>query len=332
MDAFRSWSITPLRWVMLTEEGSIFQPLVAVIGPTAVGKTTTALALARTLNGEIVSADSRLLYRGMDIGTAKPSPQELAAVPHHLIDVTVPDMPWTMARYLAEAETVIAGIHQRGRLPLLVGGTGQYVTAVLEGWDPPPAGSKQIRARLQAFVDEHGSEALHARLAESDPVSAGAIDHRNIRRVIRALEICELTGQPASTQKKKTPRPYHILKIGLIRPREELYARIDARIDDMLDQGLIAEVKALLKMGYEPSLPALSAIGYKQIVQALHDEMTMPEAVASIRKQTRQFVRRQRNWWKPDDPSIRWFRMTEGVEEEIIDLVREWLSKGHVSA
>jgi len=301
-------------------------PLVAIIGPTAVGKTQTAIGVAEALQGEIVSADSRLLYRGMDIGTAKPSSEERERVPHHLIDVTTPDRPWTMARYLAEAQRTIKAVHQRGSLPILVGGTGQYVQAVLEGWDPPPAGSENIRARWRAYLEKEGSEALHARLGELDPESAAKIDHRNVRRVIRALEICELTGEPANSQKKKSPPPYSVLKIGLIRPRSELYARIDVRIDGMLERGLVDEVKGLLEEGYSPELPALSAIGYRQVIDALQGECTMEQAIASVRKLTRQFVRRQANWWKPDDPSIRWHTVDEGVVDAVLNSVSAWLS------
>lgn len=299
-------------------------PVLAILGPTAVGKTATALDLAQELGGEIVSADSRLLYMGMDVGTAKPSREELAQVPHHLIDVTTPDNPWTMARYIDEARSAIRQIHSRGRLPMIVGGTGQYVQALLEGWDPPPKGDESIRETYRRVVDREGSLALHRLLAEKDPVSAEKIDYRNVRRVIRALEIVDLTGHPASSQKKKAPPPYRTKKIGLIRPRGELYARIDARIDQMLEDGLVAEVQALLDAGYDADLPALSAIGYRQIITALQGQASMDEAVARIRKLTRQFVRRQANWWKPDDPSIHWFQMTPGVVADILAAVRVW--------
>jgi len=299
-------------------------PVLVILGPTAVGKTETALALAHSLQGEIVSADSRLLYIGMDIGTAKPSREEQARIPHHLIDVTTPDQPWTMVRYIRAAGEAIERIHARGRLPMIVGGTGQYVQALLEGWDPPPKGSELIRSTYRQKAQEQGAQALHDLLAARDPDSANKIDHRNVRRVIRALEIMDLTGEPASSQKKKTPPPYRTMKIGLIRPREELYARIDARIDRMLSEGLVAEVQALLDAGYSPDLPAMSAIGYRQIIAALQGDMCLEEAVARIRKLTRQFVRRQANWWKPDDPGINWFRATPDVTADILAAVQVW--------
>ena len=303
-------------------------PVVAILGPTAVGKTEIAIEVARALNGEIVSADSRLLYKGMDIGTAKPDSDVLKRIPHHLIDVTTPDNPWTMARYIAEARHAIEDIHRRGRLPLIAGGTGQYVQALLEGWDPPPAADDtSLRERLKLYAEEHGPQALHRQLSEIDPESADHIDYRNVRRVIRALEIYALTGAPASTQKKKSPPPYRCLKVGLIRPRAELYARIDARIESMFAGGLVDEVKTLLARGYNPALPALSAIGYRQVIDALEGKISMDEAMAAIRKLTRQFVRRQANWWKPDDASIHWFVMEQGVLDSIKTSIQTWLKQ-----
>ncbi|MBN2556039.1 MAG: tRNA (adenosine(37)-N6)-dimethylallyltransferase MiaA [Anaerolineales bacterium] len=303
-------------------------PVVAILGPTAVGKTEAAIAVARALNGEIVSADSRLLYKGMDIGTAKPDSAVLKRIPHHLIDVTTPDNPWTMARYIEEARRAIQDIRRRGRLPLIAGGTGQYVQALLEGWEPPPAADDcMLRERFKSYVEEHGSQALHQQLSEIDPESAHRIDYRNVRRVIRALEIFELTGAPASSQKKKSPPPYRCLKVGLIRPRAELYARIDVRIESMFADGLVDEVKSLLARGYDPALPAFSAIGYRQVIDALEGKISMDEAMAAIRKLTRQFVRRQANWWKPDDASIRWFVMEQGVLDAIKFSIETWLEQ-----
>jgi tRNA dimethylallyltransferase len=189
----------------VTQEDS----LVAIIGPTAVGKTEISISLAERLGGEIVSADSRLLYRGMDIGTDKPSKEVRARVPHHMIDVTDPDQPWSLAIYRREAIDVIDAIHQRDRLPILVGGTGQYVTALLEGWVPPPkSGDPSLRRRLEKYAEEHGSTALHKKLNEVDPLSAVKIDHRNVRRVVRALEIYHITGFPPSQQRTSQPPPY----------------------------------------------------------------------------------------------------------------------------
>jgi tRNA dimethylallyltransferase len=283
-------------------------PLWVIVGPTAVGKTAFAIELAEAAGGEIVSADSRLLYRGMDIGTAKPSPQELARVPHHLIDVTSPDQPWPLPQYQAAALAAIRDIQARGRQPLLVGGTGQYIRAVVEGWDIPPGDpGGQVRAALEADLAREGVGALAARLREADPASAEKVDLRNPRRVVRALEVALTTGGSFVAQRRKTAPSFASRQIGLTRPRPELYARIDARVEAMLAAGLVAEVEALRAQGFGWDLPAMSALGYRQIGQFLRGECSLAEAVQRIKRDTRVFVRRQANWFKPDDPAIRWF-------------------------
>lgn len=306
-----------------------YPPVVAILGPTAVGKTTLSLILAERLGGEIISADSRLIYRGMDIGTAKPTPEQRARIPHHLIDVTEVDNPWSLAVFRAAALEAIAAIHARGRLPLLVGGTGQYITAILEGWSPPalPADAS-LRSELEAYAETHGSEALHRRLAEIDPDSAARIDRRNVRRVVRALEVARLTGQPASRLRTKAAPPFRVLRVGLTLPRAELYARVDARIDAMLQAGLVEEVRALLEQGLPPDLPAMSGIGYRQIVDHLQGTIGLDEAVQKMRRATRVLIRRQSNWFKADDPSIHWFEARPGVEARIEVLIRDWLEEG----
>jgi tRNA dimethylallyltransferase len=279
------------------------------------------------LGGEIVSADSRLLYRGLNIGTDKPSKETRSRIPHHLIDVTDPDQPWSLAIYRQEAIDVIDAIHQRGRLPLLVGGTGQYVTALLEGWIPPPkSGDPSLRPRLKNYADQHGSEALHKQLEEVDPTSAAKIDHRNVRRVVRALEIYHITGFPPSQQRSNQPPPYRVLRVGLTLPRPLLYARIDARIDEMLDAGLIVEVEELLERGYALDLPAMTTIGYRQIIDHLGGSISLDEAIRQMRKATRQFVRRQSNWFKQDDSRIHWFDVRDDVIDRVESLIRAWLS------
>lgn len=302
-------------------------PVVVLVGPTAVGKTETAIRLAERLEGEIVSADSRLLYRGMDIGTAKPTPDQRARVPHHLIDVADPKEPWSLALYQQAALQALRAIHARGRLPFLVGGTGQYVRAVVEGWSPPPRPpDDRLRRELEAFAAEHGPEALHRRLAQVDPARAAEIDPRNVRRVVRALEIYELTGVPPSRLRRKEPPPLDPLWVGLTLPRPELYTRIDERIDRMLASGWLEEVRRLLSSGLSPDSPAMSAIGYRQLARHLQGELSLEEAVREIRRVTRQFVRRQANWFKPDDPRIHWFEARPGVEEQIEPLIRRWLA------
>ncbi|MBP8252416.1 MAG: tRNA (adenosine(37)-N6)-dimethylallyltransferase MiaA, partial [Herpetosiphon sp.] len=203
--------------------------VIAIVGATAVGKTAFSLDLAEALNGEIVSADSRLVYRGMNIGTAKPTAAEQARAPHHLIDIINPDDDYSLAMYQAAAYTAINEIHARGKIPLLVGGTGQYVAAVLEGWSIPHVAPNQaLRAELQTHADQHGASVLHEQLAAVDPEAAQAIDSSNVRRVIRALEVFHVTGTPISILQQRQPPPYLITTFDLERPRDELYARIDA--------------------------------------------------------------------------------------------------------
>ena len=297
-------------------------PLIALVGPTAVGKTAISIQLAKRFDIEIISADSRLLYRGLDIGNAKPTSDERGQIPHHLIDVTDPDQPWSLSDYRQAAEEAIQSIHHRGKIPMLVGGTGQYIAAILEGWQPPPrAATDELRNELEAFVEQEGSEALHSRLAALDPASAERIDHRNVRRVIRALEIYDVTGELASTVRIKQAPPFRILRLGITLPRAELYQRIDERIEAMLEAGWAKEVRQLLEQGYDFESPTFSAIGYRQMARYLRGEQTREQVRAEIKRLTRQFVRRQANWFKPDDPRIHWFTNTNTVIDEMIELI-----------
>lgn len=308
------------------------RPVVLIVGPTAVGKTEIALALAERLGGEIVSADSRLLYRGMDIGTAKPTPAELRRVPHHLIDVADPDDVWGLATYQRRAREAIEDIHARRRLPFVVGGTGQYVRALIESWEiPAQEPDHRLRDVLEAWGKEIGPHALHRKLRLLDPLAAERIDPFNVRRTIRALEVTLLSGRRFSAQGKKSQSPYSLLQIGLERPRAELYARIDARIQAMFDAGLVDEVRGLLAQGFAPTLPTLSAIGYQEIAAYLQGQMTLDEAVTQMKRLTRVFVRRQANWFSAKDPAIHWF--TPGLETvgEIEVLIRSadgWITPG----
>lgn len=297
--------------------------LIAIVGPTAVGKTAISLQLARELGGEIVSADSRQIYRGLDVGTDKASPAQQAEVPHHLLDVMAPDQVLTLAEYQRAAYTAIEDIYARGRLPLLVGGTGLYVRAVLDGLGIPEVSpDAALRAELEAYAARHGALALHARLAALDPVAAGRIDHRNVRRVVRGLEVCLVTGQPISALQAAAPPPYRILRIGLTRPRGALYARIDRRVDEMLARGLLAETQRLLEAGYAPQLPALTGLGYRQMIQYLQGELSYDAAIAAIKQQTRRFVRQQYTWFRLDDPRFMWFDLEEVGVGEILATVR----------
>lgn len=292
------------------------------------GKTTLSLHLAKTLDGEIVSADSRLFYRGMDIGTAKPSPEERARVPHHLVDIADPDQTVGLAEFQEQAYVAIDAIHARSRLPLLVGGTGQYVRAVVQGWRiprVPPNGG--LRADLEAEAEREGAAALHARLAELDPLAAERIDPRNVRRVIRALEVCTLTGQPISEQQGREPPPYRIKQIGLTMERKALYTRADARVDAMMAAGLEKEVHRLVEAGYGWELPAMSGLGYVQFQPYLEGAATLEEVAAEIKSATHSFIRRQYNWFRSDDPAIRWFEANETTAEEVESAARTWLNQ-----
>jgi tRNA dimethylallyltransferase len=304
-------------------------PVVVILGPTAVGKTELALQLAERLGGEIVSADSRLFYRGMDIGTAKPSAEDLRRVPHHLVDIARPDQTLSLGQFQDLAQAAIAGIHARGRLPILVGGTGQYIRAVIQGWDPPRVEpDPPLRTALEDWSQQVGKEGLHARLAAVDPAAAAAIDFRNLRRTVRALEVIFLTGRRFSEQRLAGGSPYRLLQLGLLRERSELYARIDARIEAMMAAGLLDEVRGLLAAGYSVDLPALSAIGYRELIRHVQGEIGLDDAITEMKRNTRIFVRRQANWFKPDDPTIHWVQAGEGSVDGLERAVRAWLAAG----
>jgi len=307
--------------------------LIVIVGPTGIGKTALAITLGQLLaaqlnrSAEVVSADSRQIYQGMDIGTAKPSPAELAALPHHLIDIVPPDYIFTLAEFQERAYRAIETIHAADSLPLLVGGTGQWVRAVIEGWGiprvpPDPA----LRAQLEAEAERLGPEQFHATLATIDPPAAAKIDYRNRRRIIRALEVYHKTGQPISHHQQKKPPPYRILQLGLTMPREQLYQRIDRRIDDMVERGLVAEVEGLLAQGYGWTPPAMSGLGYRQFQPYLAGEITLVEAIALIKKDTRRFIRQQYNWFQPQNEAIHWLDVSQtGFEMVALQQIRTFL-------
>jgi tRNA dimethylallyltransferase len=283
-------------------------PLVVIVGPTAVGKTSLALRLAEEFDGEIVSADSRQIYRGMDIGTAKPSAAELDRVPHHLVDIVSPGTDFHVAEFQAAAYAAIHAIHDRGHVPFLVGGTGQYVLAVVEGWQIPPVPpDEDFRERLYARAESEGPESLHRRLEHVDPEAAQRIHPNNVRRVVRALEVFKATGQPISDWQGKLPPPYRVLQIGLTMDRDELYGRIDQRVDVMLDAGLVEEVRALLEADHAFDLPAMSSLGYAEFEPYFAGSASLQEVAQRIKHETHRFVRHQYNWFSEDDPDIHWF-------------------------
>lgn len=296
--------------------------LLVILGPTASGKTELAIQIARQLNGEIIGADSRQVYRRMNIGTAKPTPEQFAAVPHHLFDIVEPDERLALATYQRMAYDVIDAVHQRGNLPILVGGTGQYITAVAEGWSIPEVPPDEpLRSELEAFAAEYGSAALHQRLAQLDPTAAAQIDHRNVRRVVRALEVCITTGQPMSKLQRKRPPPFRAIMHGLTLDRDLLYARADQRVDQMMRAGFLDEVRALLDQGYDRKLPSMSGLGYAQLAAHLLDGLPLETAVSETKNATHDFIRRQYTWFRGHDSGILWHNSGHTDPAQIVEAV-----------
>lgn len=301
--------------------------LVAIIGPTGIGKSKLAIRLAQNFNGEIVSADSRQVYCRLDIGTAKPGSLELSLVPHHLINIVNPDEDFSLAQYQELAWQAINDIQERSKLPLLVGGSGLYVRSILEGWRmpqvPPDA---EFRHSLEKKAANLGRDKVYQELMKVDPVAAQRIDPGNVRRVIRALEVYKKSGVPFSQlQNKKGTSTYDTLIIGLTTNRQELYRRIDLRVDEMIKQGLVDEVKKLVNMGFNFNLSAMSGIGYKQIGMFLRGELTLPTAVQQIKFETHRFVRHQYTWFRLKDERIKWFDILSQPESDITALVAKFM-------
>ncbi len=303
--------------------------LVAIVGPTGIGKSQLALRLAQTFEGEIVSADSRQVYCHMDIGTAKPSREELSLVPHHLINLVNPDEDFSLAQYQQLAYRAIGDIHHRNKLPILVGGSGLYIWSVLEGWGIPQVPpDMEFRHSLEEKAAKVGKDKLYQELVEIDPVAAQRIDRRNVRRIIRALEVHKGTETPLSQLQYRKAPPFNTLIIGLTADRAELYRRIDLRVDEMIDQGLVAEVEKLVNMGYDFNLPAMSGIGYKQIGMFLNGELTLATAIQQIKFETHRFVRHQYNWFQLKDNRIDWFDIQSKVDSEITALLARFIQEG----
>lgn len=279
---------------------------VAVVGPTASGKSEWGVRIAQALDGEVISADSRQVYRRLDIGTAKPSVEMREAVPHHCLDIAAPIARCSLAEFLAAARRAVAEIEQRGKFPVIVGGSGQYVTALIEGWVVPPAApNERLRNDLDAFANAYGAQALHRELARHDPVSAGRIDARNLRRVIRALEVHYITGKPMSEwTKQRQPLPCFVVAPHLA--EDALDARIEARTRAMFEAGLVEEVRTLLATGVGHDAPGFDAIGYREVVAHLRGGPGLEETITAVAQATRRFARRQRAWFRADDPRINW--------------------------
>ena len=300
-------------------------PVVAIVGPTAVRKSALALRLAKSLDGEIISADSRQVYRFMDIGTAKPSIDERADVKHHLIDIVDPDGDYSLARFIEEASKAIQNVNTRSNLPLVVGGTGQYAWGLLEGWKAPKVlPNPELRQILAKKMAADGLSSLYDELVRRDPEAAKKIDARNPRRVIRALEVVYSAPGLAASEPRSIPPLYDVKIIGLTFERSALYRRIDDRVDAMIKSGWIDEVRGLLDRGYATDLPSMSSLGYRELVQYLRGELSLDEALNRIKYSTHRFARRQYTWFKPTDDRIQWFEASDGLEipEEA---VKQWL-------
>ena len=299
--------------------------VVAIVGPTAVGKSSLALELGQTFHGEIINADSRQVYRYMDIGTAKPTMEERALVPHHLIDVVCPDQDFSLALYLSKAREAMENIQRKGKLALLVGGSGLYVWSLLEGWRIPPVPPDPIlRQELEAIAQSKGTRRLYEELEQLDPAAAQRIDPRNTRRVIRALEVCR-QGKPFSQLQGKEPF-VNSLVIGLTTDRTDLYQRIDARVNSMMEKGLLTEVEELLARGYTFDLPSMSGLGYKQIGMVLQGKTDLPTAIQQIKFDTHRFARHQYSWFGPQDKRIHWFDAREEIKQAINRLVQSFVA------
>lgn len=291
------------------------QRLAAIVGPTAVGKTSVAIRVAQLLNGEIISCDSMQIYRGMDIGTAKASPSERQQVKHHLLDIVNPDEDYSVARYQAECKDIISRLNQEGKLPILVGGTGLYYQAVVDDYVFEPMESRfAVRDKWNHILDQRGLDYGYRYLQSVDPEYALKISPNDRKRIIRALEVCELTGQPFSRSQVRRQSTYNLVVAGLYLERSRLYTRIDRRVEEMIAQGFIAEVQGLLEKGYLPTLNAMQALGYRQVAAYLQGLITREEMIKDMQKETRRYAKRQFTWFNRDQ-RICWFDQEECRDE-----------------
>lgn len=292
--------------------------VVAIVGPTASGKSRLAMQIAASVGGEIIGADSRQVYRHMDIGTAKPSLEDRRCVRHHLIDIIDPSDEYSVALFVRQAREAISDVLERGRVPIVVGGTGQYVWALLEGWNVPEVSpDHSLREEFQERLRRSGLADLVDELRRVAPKAAQRVDLLNPRRVIRALELAYESphGEP-ETPTRLSP-PFHATIIGIVMDRSELYARINARVDAMIEAGWVGEVQRLHEMGFSPELPSMSSLGYREISEHLNGDCTLDHAIEAIKGKTRRFARQQGNWFRTGDERIHWFPNETGSVEEI---------------
>ncbi|WP_017727407.1 tRNA (adenosine(37)-N6)-dimethylallyltransferase MiaA [Halalkalibacterium ligniniphilum] len=291
--------------------------LVAIVGPTAVGKTELSIKLAQLFRGEVISGDSMQVYRGMDIGTAKVTKEEMDNIPHHLVDIKEPTESFSVAEFQEQAIPLISNINARGKTPFLVGGTGLYVNAVTHHFmfaDSPS--DPNYREELEQFVTEHGAKALHCKLEEIDPVTSRELHPNNYRRVIRALEVYKLTGKTLAEfrQEQKQQTPYNLVMIGLTMEREVLYDRINRRVDRMIEQGLLEEARSLYKSGVR-NCQSVQAIGYKEVYEFLEGHVSLTEAIEMLKRNSRRYAKRQLTWFR-NKADVTWFDMTNGLSQQ----------------
>jgi len=303
-------------------------PVLVIVGPTASGKTALAVEACLAFGGEVVSADSMQIYRGMDIGTAKPGMEERRGVPHHLMDIVEPDTPFSVADWQQAARQVIGDLHERGRLPVVAGGTGLYVSSLVQNLSfSEVAGDSEYRERLHRMAREQGVEAVHALLAQKDPDSAARIHPNNVVRVIRTLEVVEATGETMAVhhlRSKAEPSPWRFVIVGLLPNRQLLYERINRRVDVMLSQGLEAEVRQLLDAGFSPELTAMQGIGYKELAAHFRRECTREAAIEAIRQGSRNYAKRQITWFSRLE-GLTWTDPTTAGTDALLALVRSRL-------
>lgn len=310
------------------------QPLVILVGPTAVGKTAASIGLAKALNGEIISGDSMQVFRGLDIGTAKITASEMAGIPHHLLDIKEPWEAFSVAEFKERADAAIVQIAGRGKMPILVGGTGFYINSVLYDYHFGEADSNlAYRQQLQQYVTQHGKEALWKLLNKQDPKSAQRLHSNDTKRVMRALEVLHVTGIPASERQQTVDRQamrYQAAYLALNLPRDILYQRINQRVDLMIAQGLEQEVRQALAQGVPKDALSMTSLGYRQMIQYLDGEISLEKAIDLIKRDTRHFAKRQLTWFR-HDPNIQWVekqgKSDAEVEAELVQLTRQALGQ-----
>ena len=302
--------------------------VLAVVGPTASGKSRLGMEIAQSVGGEIIGADSRQVYRHMDIGTAKPSMNNRQRVRHHLIDIIEPSDDYSVALYIRQARDAIADVFGRGGVPLVVGGTGQFVWALLEGWNVPEVSPNPLlRNELHARVALEGLPSLVKELEEIAPITARRVDLANPRRVIRALELALQAPDGEPEEPTRTPPPFQATVIGIEVDRAQLYDRINTRVEAMFEAGWVGEVENLLDMGCGPDLPAMSSLGYREICKQLRGEVTLEEAVETIKTKTRRYARQQRAWFRSNDERIRWFSSKRGGLDQAVEYACNFVGK-----